>query len=158
MTAVVFLLYDGIEKEIVKGIYLVLEINRRIMTYLYSKTIFCALMDSYKWMTNISTPYVYQIENAENIKRISFILSSDAQKLFHLTSYFIFVFYFTFTWSLMYLDYSFLCVFYALYLWFTIFKFFDEKCCNRLLYNAQFQIKYMNMHVYNYFIVIVLSI
>ena len=65
MTAVVFLLYDGIEKEIVKGIYLVLEINRRIMTYLYSKTIFCALMDSYKWMTNISTPYVYQIENAE---------------------------------------------------------------------------------------------
>ena len=77
MTAVVFLLYDGIEKEIVKGIYLVLEINRRIMTYLYSKTIFCALMDSYKWMTNISTPYVYQIENAENI---SFILSSDAQK------------------------------------------------------------------------------
>ena len=80
MTAVVFLLYDGIEKEIVKGIYLVLEINRRIMTYLYSKTIFCALMDSYKWMTNISTPYVYQIENAENIKWISFILSSDAQK------------------------------------------------------------------------------
>ena len=77
MTAVVFLLYDGIEKEIVKGIYLVLEINRRTMTYLYSKTIFCALMDSYKWMTNISTPYVYQIENAENI---SFILSSDAQK------------------------------------------------------------------------------
>ena len=74
MTAVVFLLYDGIEKEIVKGIYLVLEINRRIMTYLYSKTIFCALMDSYKWMTNISTPYVYQIENAENIKRISFIV------------------------------------------------------------------------------------
>ena len=69
MTAVVFLLYDGIEKEIVKGIYLVLEINRRIMTYLYSKTIFCALMDSYKWMTNISTPYVYQIENAENIKK-----------------------------------------------------------------------------------------
>ena len=62
MTAVVFLLYDGIEKEIVKGIYLVLEINRRIMTYLYSKTIFCALMDSYKWMTNISTPYAYQIE------------------------------------------------------------------------------------------------
>ena len=79
MTAVVFLLYDGIEKEIVKGIYLVLEINRRIMTYLYSKTIFCALMDSYKWMTNISTPYVYQIENAEN-NRISFIRSSDAQK------------------------------------------------------------------------------
>ena len=69
MTAVVFLLYDGIEKEIVKGIYLVLEINRRTMTYLYSKTIFCALMDSYKWMTNISTPYVYQIENAENIKK-----------------------------------------------------------------------------------------
>jgi len=79
LTAVVFLLYDGIEKEIVKGIYLVLEINRRIMTYLYSKTIFCALMDSYKWMTNISTPYVYQIENAEN-NRISFIRSSDAQK------------------------------------------------------------------------------
>ena len=81
MTAVVFLLCDGIEKEIVKGIYLVLEINRRIMTYLYSKTIFCALMDSYKWMTNISTPYVYQIENAEKIKRISFIQSSDAQKV-----------------------------------------------------------------------------
>ena len=81
MTAVVFLLYGGIEKEIVKGIYLVLEINRWIMTYLYSKTIFCALMDSYKWMTNISTPYVYQIENAENIERISFILSSDAQKV-----------------------------------------------------------------------------
>ena len=137
MTAVVFLLYDGIEKEIVKGIYLVLEINRRIMTYLYSKTIFCALMDSYKWMTNISTPYVYQIENAENI---SFILYRQTLKnLFHLTSYFIFVFYFTFTCSLMYLDFSFLCVFYALYLWFTIFMFFYWKCCNRLLYNAQFK-------------------
>ena len=115
MTAVVFLLYDGIEKEIVKGIYLVLEINRRIMTYLYSKTIFCALMDSYKWMTNISTPYVYQIENAENIKK-NLIHPIVRRSKIYFTLQVIFVFYFKFTWYLMYLDYSFLCVFYALYL------------------------------------------
>ena len=137
MTAVVFLLYDGIEKEIVKGIYLVLEINRRIMTYLYSKTIFCALMDSYKWMTNISTPYVYQIENAENIKRISFILSSDAQEVIpsYKLFYFCFLLYIYMVFDVSWL--FFLCVFHALYLWFTIFKFLDGKCCDRLLYNAQ---------------------
>ena len=35
---------------------------------------------------------------------------------------------------------------------------FDGKCCNRLFYNSQFQIKYMNKHVYIYFIVLRLNI
>ena len=151
MTAVVFLLYDGIEKEIVKGIYLVLEINRRIMTYLYSKTIFCALMDSYKWMTNISTPYVYQIENAEN-NRISFIRSSDAQKFIPPYKLFLFsTLHLHGLWCILIIH------FYVCFMLYICDLPYSSSCCNRLLYNAQFQIKYVNKHVYNYFIFICLS-